>query len=92
MRVIDGALIDEHGERIDRDFDFDPDDLDVGLLEAADQLVQLDGRRSPQEITRVEFERLLGSLTDDDETWIIRYVKGNRSIIGIDVSDCPSAT
>lgn len=92
IRVIDGALIDEQGERLDRDHSFDEANLETALLESADRLVQLDGRRAPRDISRGEFERLLASLSDDDQPWILRYANGQRSIIGIDVSDCPNAT
>lgn len=91
MRVIEGALIDEHGGRLDRDYTVDFSSLQEQTLQAASRLVQLDGLDAPSEITLADFQQLLRRLTPGDEPLIVRYTNPQETIVGIDVSDCPRA-
>jgi hypothetical protein len=90
MRIVDHALIDERGERFEQDRSAGANSLDGGLIADADRLVQLSGRDAPSELTPAEFRRLVERHTADDDLWIVRFTRPGRSVLGIDVSDCPA--
>jgi hypothetical protein len=90
MRIVDYALIDERGERFEQDRSAGANSHDGRLIADADRLVQLSGRDAPSELTPAEFTRLVERHAGDDDLWIVRFARPGRSILGIDVSNCPA--